>query len=151
MAEYGPTVLVKFATCSQDARSIFNKAALEAYGFNHEEAIRLFENCLRLDSKCTMAHYFIAHCYAPNYNNPTGLDSSKSYQHAQKALALLQADKSFSDIELALVEAQARRFCSPESSTPKDELLTRNYVNAMRDVFKNTIVIQMLSLCLLSR
>ncbi len=132
MAEY---TLVKFATCSQDARSIFNKAALEAYGFNHEEAIQLFENCLRLDSKCTMAHYFIAHCYAPNYNNPTGLDSSKSYEHAQKALALLKSDKSFSDLELALVEAQARRFCSPESSTPK-ELLTRNYANAMRDVFK---------------
>ena len=127
--------LLKKVCCSQEVRSTFNKAVLETYGFNHEEAIRLFEVCLSVDSNCAMAHYFIAHCFAPNYNNPDGLDAMKPYEHSQMALALTKTNSLFSTLEIALIEAQALRFCAPGSSIPQD-VLTKNYASAMRDVFK---------------
>ncbi len=133
--------LIKKVTCSQEAQIFFDKAILQAYGFNHEEAIRCLEECLSMDCNCAMAHYFTAHCYAPNYNNPDGLDSEKAYEYAQKALALIK-NKSFTDWEVALIEAQAIRFCSPLPQHITGKVIlsateyTRKYANTMREVYK---------------
>ena len=82
-----------------------------------------------------MAHFLIAHCYAPNYNNPDGLDTTRTYEETQKALSLIKGDKTFFKWEAALIEAQAQRFCFPPDQKPKEEL-TRNYADAMREVYK---------------
>ena len=84
-----------------------------------------------------MAHFFIAHCYAPSYNNKNGLNSRRSYEETQKGLSLLNTaiNKTFFEWEAALIEAQAQRFCSPADSKPNGELV-RNYANAMREVYK---------------
>ena len=130
------TSFPKTVTCSsQECQDLFNKGLLQAYGFNHEEAIRCFEKCLSLDSNCIMAHFFISHCYGPNYNNSGGLNSARSHKETQKALSLIQANETFLEWEVALIEAQVQRFCSPADQKPKEEL-TRNYANAMREVYK---------------
>ena len=138
MAEY-PLDLGGFkktvSTTSKESQDWFDRGIVQVYGFNHEEAIRCFQKCLTIDSACAMAHYFIAYCNAPNYNNPDGLDCGMAYEEAQKALALTQTNSFYLPWEVALIEAQVHHFCSPVGSKKQEEL-TRNYANAMRKVFE---------------
>ena len=139
MAEY-PLDLGDFkkavTTSSKASQYWFDKGINHTYGFNHEEAIRCFKKCLAIDNDCAMAHYFIAHSNAPNYNNPDGLDLGEGYEESQKALALAQSNSFFLPWEVALIEAQVHRFCLPVGSKPREDL-ARNYANAMRRVYES--------------
>jgi len=44
-------------TNSELAQKYFNQGIILAYGFNHEEAFRSFEEVARLDSNCAMAYW----------------------------------------------------------------------------------------------
>ena len=81
-----------------------------------------------------MAHYFIAYSNAGHYNNINGGDYEEGFEEAQRALSLSK-ELPFSDWEVALIEAQVHRFCSPTGSVPF-YILNRNYANAMRNVYQ---------------
>ena len=122
-------------TSSSDCQQWINRGTTHMFGFNAEEAIRCFRRALLSDSVCAMAHYFIAHCCAPNYNNHDGLDRETGYKEAQLALDLTRQAHDTDAWESALIEAQIHRFCWPVDDTPLNEL-HKNYVTAMRSVYK---------------
>ena len=104
------------------------------FNFNHEQAILDCKKALTFDNDCAMAHYIIAYSNAGHYNNLDGVDYACGFEEAQKALSLSKVH-SYSDWEVALIEAQVHRFCFPVGSVPF-ETLNRNYANAMRDVYQ---------------
>lgn len=111
------------------------------FGFNPEEAIRCFRKALSFSPDCAMAHYFIAHCCAPNYNDPNGLDSGEGRKEAQLALEMVSQAPSLKDWETALIKAKPHQFTEGESG----ESAARGYCNAMRAVYEkfgedNTLV-----------
>ena len=124
----------KVTTTSVDCQQWIDRGVVHTFGFNHEEAIRCFQKALSYDSGCVMAHYFIAYNNAADYNNPDGMDYAVGYEEAQKALNMAKLT-SLSDWEVALIEAQVCRFCSPLGSVSLEEL-HRNYANAMRPVYQ---------------
>ena len=56
------------STSSPAAQLWFDRGLAWTYGFNHEEAIRCFEQALELDPHCAMAYWGIAYAIGPNYN-----------------------------------------------------------------------------------
>ena len=124
----------KVTTTSSDCQLWVDRGIVQTFGFNREEAIRCFQKALGFDSKCAMAHYFIAYNNAADYNNPDGMDYAAGYNEAQKALQITK-DTPLSDWEVDLIEAQVLRFCSPVGSKPLEEL-HRNYADAMRLVYQ---------------
>lgn len=118
-----------------DSQQWIDRGVANMFGFNVEEAIRCFRRALLFDGGCPMAHYFIAHCYASNYNNSDGLDCGAGYNEARLALDLTPEMPGTEDWESALIKAQAHRFCWPVGSKPMAEL-HRNYATAMRSVYQ---------------
>lgn len=124
----------KVTTSSTDCQVWVDRGVVQTFGFNREEAIRCFQKALGFDANCAMAHYFIAYNNAADYNNPDGMDYAAGYEEAQKALQMTK-DAPLSEWEVALIEAQVQRFCSPVGSKPLEEL-HRNYATAMRPVYQ---------------
>ena len=138
MAESIPKVLCgmssKVTTKSSDCLQWMETGINQLYNFNHNQAILDCKKALTFDNNCAMAHYIIAYSNAGHYNNPDGMDYALGFEEAQKALSLSKLH-TFSDWEVALIEAQVHRFCTPVGSVPSDEL-NRNYANAMRSVYQ---------------
>lgn len=102
------------------------------YAFNHQEAIRAFDEAARLDPQCAMCYWGIALAHGPNINapmeNPAAL---AAYAAIQRALAL---ESNASAKERALIRALAVRYAA---TPPKDRSkLDRAYAQAMRDVVR---------------
>jgi len=57
-------------TRSDAAQKLFNQGFTLLYGFNHEEAVRSFQQALKYDSTLAMSYWGIAFCYGSNYNWP---------------------------------------------------------------------------------
>ena len=124
----------KVTTVSPDCQTWIDRGFLEMYGFNHEEAIRCFQKALSYDSKCAMAHYFIAYSNAANYNNPNGLDYAVGYQESVKAMETV-ANNQILDWEMELIKAQLHRYCWPPGSQSREEL-NKKYATEMRAVYQ---------------
>ncbi|HYK45998.1 MAG TPA: tetratricopeptide repeat protein [Parafilimonas sp.] len=76
-------------TNSETAQKLFNQGMTLMYGFNHEEAVRSFEQALKNDSTMAMAWWGIAFCYGSNYNWPADMNAThKAYDAITKAQAL---------------------------------------------------------------
>ncbi len=112
------------------ARKYFDQGVILAYGFNHEEAFRSFEEVARLDSNCALAYWGMAYVLGPNINLP--MDAGvvhTAYEAIQKAISLLdnetQREKDF-------VMALSKRYSSEvmEDRTPLDQA----YSDAMRNL-----------------
>jgi hypothetical protein len=58
------------ATRSEQAQKFFNQGLALIYGFNHDEAARLFARAAELDPRSPMPHWGIALALGPNYNLP---------------------------------------------------------------------------------
>lgn len=54
------TLHFPISTNSELAQKYFDQGVILAYGFNHEEAFRSFEEVARLDSNCAMAYWGMA-------------------------------------------------------------------------------------------
>ena len=124
------TLHFPITTKSELAQKYFNQGIILAYGFNHEEAFRSFEEVARLDSNCAMAYWGMAYVLGPNINLP--MDAGvvhTSYEAIQKAITLLddetQKEKDF-------VMALSERYSSEamEDRTPLDQA----YSDAMRNL-----------------
>jgi tetratricopeptide (TPR) repeat protein len=117
-------------TGTQQAQRYFDQGLRLYYAFNHQEAIRAFEEAARLDPKCAMCPWGIALALGPNINAPMDAKSAgAAYAAIRKALALAA---NASSREQALIRALAARYAE---DPPEDRAaLDRAYANALRDV-----------------
>lgn len=120
-------------TTSPLAQRYFNQGLTWAYAFNHDEAIRSFEEAARLDPDCAMAWWGVALCNGPHINNPAMPPerSEAAWQALTNAVALRA---KANPIEQALIDALSKRYAwpAPEDRRPLDEA----YAAAMRDVWQ---------------
>lgn len=116
-------------TASPEAKRFFNQGMLLLYGFNHDEAIRSFQQAAELDPGCAMAWWGVAYAHGLHINNPvmTPEQSEAAYQAAQRAAQELDEE---SRVERSLVEAVGARYAwpAPEDRTPLDQA----YADAMQ-------------------
>ena len=116
-------------TASPLAQKYFDQGLAFAYGFNHDEAERSFEQAARIDPKMAMAYWGVALVLGPNYNLPSDpARGKKAYAAVARARAL---KPGASPEERDLIDAVAQRYGEGgEGSTALDQA----YANAMRTV-----------------
>lgn len=108
----------------------FNQGLILAYGFNHAEAVRSFQEAAKHDPNCAMCYWGIALVLGPNINAPMAVDAlPEAWQALQQAIALR---KNASEPEKAYIQALATRYPPQwvEDRTSHD----LDYANAMREV-----------------
>jgi tetratricopeptide (TPR) repeat protein len=122
-------------TPSASAQTWFDRGLIWAYAFNHDEAIRCFEQALALDADLAIAHWGIAYAIGPNYNKAweafDPVDLAASLTRARDELELA-ADGRASAVERDLIAALRQRF--PTADPEDTEGLTAGhtaYADAM--------------------
>jgi tetratricopeptide (TPR) repeat protein len=112
----------KVTTTSAEAQRWFDQGIQLLYGFNHDEAIRSFEQAAAIDPQCAMAWWGSAYARGIHINNPVmGEEQSRqAYEAARKALAAIERA---SPVEQALIRAVATRYAwpAPEDRGALDE------------------------------
>jgi tetratricopeptide (TPR) repeat protein len=123
----------RVTTQSSEAQRYFDQGLAFLHAFNHDEAIRSFEEAGRLDPDCAMAWWGVAFANGPHINNPIVPEKRakaawNALEKAKKAVA------NGSEVELALVEALSKRYANPqpEDRKPLDEA----FAAAMRTVWQ---------------
>ncbi|MCC6532359.1 MAG: hypothetical protein IT531_07415 [Burkholderiales bacterium] len=119
-------------TRTPQAQHYFDQGLRLYYAFNHQEAIRAFEEAARLDPKCAMCPWGIALALGPNINAPMAAEAGRAAYAAIRTAVALSVHASAT--EQALVRALAERYAeiAPEDRTALD----RAYANALRDVVR---------------
>jgi tetratricopeptide (TPR) repeat protein len=123
----------RIQTNSESAQRWFNQALQLMYGFNHDEAIRSFEQAAAADPSSPMPWWGIAYCYGININDPEmSVERSRlAWDATQEALARIGAG---SPVEAALVRAVAQRYAWPAPEDRSD--LEEKYAAAMEAVYE---------------
>jgi tetratricopeptide (TPR) repeat protein len=108
-------------TSNPDAQRYFNQGLTLVYGFNHEEAIRSFEEAARLDPAAAMPYWGIALALGENINSPVDPDrAARAYTAVQKARELAKAPPAgASAVEAAYIDALAARYSQDPKADPK--------------------------------
>jgi len=128
-------------TSSIEAQRYFNIGLNWCYGFNQEEGLACFQEALKHDPHCVMAHWGIAYAAGPFYNNlwrqhsEAEADTTTRLCHQHIQLARSSFSKSIQS-EITLVEALAHRFQKPHVVTAMEfDRWDDDYANAMRRVY----------------
>ncbi|MBI3131252.1 MAG: hypothetical protein HYZ13_07835 [Acidobacteria bacterium] len=118
----------KVSTRVPGAQRAFDQGLIWAFAFNHDEAVRAFQEAARLDPGLAMAWWGIALVNGPHINNPA-LDDA----HAKAAWeALAEAQRRMgaaSPVERGLINALAQRYAMPNPGDRK--ALDEAYAKAM--------------------
>ncbi|HEY3197135.1 MAG TPA: tetratricopeptide repeat protein [Nitrospirales bacterium] len=110
------------------AQKYFDQGMRLIFAFNHEEAIRSFEQAARLDPDAAMAYWGIALALGPNINAPMQREQKpRAYEAIQKARAHAS---HVTPRERDYIDALTVRY-SLSSDADRSEL-DRIYANAMR-------------------
>src|SRR5690242_17329008 len=118
------------ATGSGAAQKFFDQGLALIYGFNHDEAARLFARAAELDSRSPMPHWGIALALGPNYNMPPQPDrEEKAWKAIERAVALA---KNAPEHEQAYVKALTTRYSKDPNADRRQ--LAIQYREAMRQV-----------------
>lgn len=121
------------STSSPDAQRWFNQGMQLTYGFNHDEAVRSFQQAAYEDPDAPMPWWGIAYCQGININDP-----AMTEERSRLAFdAIEEAGKRVgeaSEVEKALIEALAQRYQwpAPEDRFPLDQA----YADAMQRVYE---------------
>ncbi len=123
----------KVTTRSAEAQRYFDQGLCFLYAFNHDEAIRSFEQAAKLDADCAMAWWGIAIANGPHINNPVVPPERAKTAWVAVTKAREKAG-SGTPIEKALIAALTKRYADPqpEDRKPLDEA----YAAAMREVYR---------------
>ena len=114
------------------AQEYFDQGLRLVYAFNHEEAVRSFEEAARLDPDAAMAYWGVAYALGPNINAPMDRKAERrAYEAIQKAEALIQ---NRAPKERAYIHALAVRYSNDPN--PDRKALDQAYADAMRKVMK---------------
>jgi tetratricopeptide (TPR) repeat protein len=117
-------------TKSDLAQRFFNQGLALIYGFNHDEAARLFARAAELDPHSPMPPWGIALALGPNYNLPAMPDrEERAWQAIAQAVELA---KNAPENERAYVEALVTRYSKDPSEDRKR--LAIHYKDAMKQV-----------------
>ena len=116
------------------AQQFFDQGLRLVFGFNHAEAIRAFNEGIRLDPDCAMCYWGKALAYGPHVNAP--MDSASgvaAYSAAQNALAHLPRASA---LERDYVRTVAKRYAAapPANRAPLDSA----YARAMGDLVRKS-------------
>jgi tetratricopeptide (TPR) repeat protein len=120
------------ATKSALAQKFFDQGLALIYGFNHDEAARLFARAGELDPQSPMPHWGIALALGPNYNMPAMPEREALAWKAIEAAERL-APKAPAN-EQAYVKALLKRYSKDPAVDRK--LLAVAYKDAMKDVMR---------------
>ena len=122
----------KVTTDDTLAQRYFDQGMSLSYGFNHDEAVRSFDEAAKIDPDCAMAYWGKAYAVGPNINLPLDeANGKKAYAAIQEAIA--RKDKA-TPVECDLIDALAVRFESPPPADRKH--LDKAYADAMRRLFE---------------
>ncbi|MEQ1793128.1 MAG: hypothetical protein ABL970_02965 [Nitrospira sp.] len=120
-------------TTSDRAQQYFDQGLRLVYAFNHEEAIRSFEEAARLDPTAAMAYWGIALALGPNINaSMDKADERRAWEALQKSRA--QASQ-VSPAEQRYIEALSTRYSA--KGGPRAPL-DKAYAAAMRRVWQQS-------------
>jgi tetratricopeptide (TPR) repeat protein len=120
-------VHVSISTRSAQAQKLFDQGMAYVYGFNHEAAIRSFQQALEADRDAAMPYWGIAYALGPNIN--LDVDPEREKQAFDAVQTAIARSKRASAKERAMIAALAKRY----SDDPKADLkkLAVNFSNAM--------------------
>jgi len=123
----------KITTDSPEAQRYFDQGLAFLHGFNHNAAIRAFQQAAEFDPRCAMAHWRVALACGPHIN--FALVPPPVAELAWKELTLgKEHAANASPVERALIDALSTRYANPQ---PEDRSpLDRAYADAMREVWK---------------
>jgi tetratricopeptide (TPR) repeat protein len=117
-------------TSSPEAQKFFDQGLALVFGFNHDEAARLFARAAELDPKSPMPHWGIALALGPNYNMPPMPErEEQAWKAIEKAVAL---SGEAPENERAYVEALTKRYSKDPQADRKQ--LAVVYKDAMKTV-----------------
>jgi tetratricopeptide (TPR) repeat protein len=120
------------STESKDAQTWFNRGLAMCFGFNHEEAVRCFEQAHVADPSLAMALWGLGYAWGPNINNMEIPPHQIAQAELAVRLAKLHAEKA-TEVERDLIDALAARYAVP---APEDRgPLNQAYADAMRKVY----------------
>ena len=100
---------------SATVQAYFDQGLALIYGFNHDEALRSFEEAARIDPACAMCQWGIAYAVAPNINLP--IDSARE---ARGLAAVREAQRLATRVtrrERDYINALAVRFGEPAGTS----------------------------------
>ncbi len=118
----------KVSTRIPGAQKAFDQGLVWAYAFNHDEAVRAFQEAARLDADLAMAWWGIALVNGPHINNPELDDGHAKAAWEALAEAKRRAAKA-APVEQGLIAALEHRYAMPN---PKDrKALDEGYAKAM--------------------
>jgi len=120
------------STTSEQAQRYFDQGLRLVYAFNHEEAIRSFEESARQDPQAAMPHWGIALASGPNINAPMSNEGERRAREAIKQ-ARARLDKA-GEAERAYIEALTKRYVSKKRA--RRATLDKAYADAMRKVWR---------------
>ncbi len=123
----------KITTSAPLAQRYFNQGLNWAYAFNHDEAIRSFQQATTYDPNCAMAYWGIALCNGPHINNPImpAERSTAAWEALEKAKLL---GPTVSQVERDMIDALSARYANP---APADRAaLDKAYADAMAALWK---------------
>lgn len=136
------------STHSEQAQIWFDRGLAWCYGFNHEEAIRCFQNTMTEDPTCAMGYWGMAYAHSPFYNKPwnwygeleRGLAITICHDACQKARQLSSDQLSNSTpLEQQLIQALSQKFpADPLATIEVLEQAEENYALNMREVLKHS-------------
>ncbi|WP_230842037.1 tetratricopeptide repeat protein [Gloeobacter morelensis] len=112
------------------AQRYFDQGLILAYGFNHAEAARSFEQATKIDPNCAMCYGGWAYVLGPNINAPMTPEAvPQAWRAVRKAVAL---SKGATAGERAYIQALAKRYTPKPSQDRKP--LDLAYARAMGEV-----------------
>lgn len=123
----------KITTTKPDAQRYFDQGLNFLFAFNHDQAIRSFEQAAKIDPKAAMPYWGIAFANGPHINFP--FVPPERAKAAWEALTQAKANaKAGTEVERALIDALSRRYANPQPEDRKP--LDQAFADAMRDLWK---------------
>jgi tetratricopeptide (TPR) repeat protein len=119
-------------TTSEPAQQYFDQGLRLVYAFNHEEAIRSFEEAAKQDPHSPMPYWGIALALGPNINAAMSKEDGRRAAEAIKQAGARVA--SATPVERAYVEALSKRYVGAARASRAS--LDKAYADAMRSLWK---------------